>query len=142
MNENDPEANEGLGETRRSADQPVPNTRAPEAGSPPVAGKVSPAEKSEPAGVPIEEQRHNADPNAPQTQVSPPGSTQTPETETGGVPLSSLDSAPDLGTDEARERAQIRHSPSTPTAGEGTSRQTNNPNVLPRESDLSDDGEK
>ena len=129
----DPDANEGLGETRRSADQPVPNTQAPEAGSTPAAGKVSPAEKSEPAGVPLQEHRHNADPNAPQTEVSPPGSTQTPESETGGVPLSSLDSAPDLGTDEARERAQVRTPQGSPSAGEGTSRQTNDPNVLPKE---------
>jgi hypothetical protein len=114
----DSDSNEGIGETRRSSEQPVPNTRAPEAGSPPIAGKVSPAEKSEPAGVPIEEQRHNADPNAPQTRVVPPGSTQTPETETGGVPLSSLQDAPDLGTDAARERVQVKNIP--PPSGGGS----------------------
>jgi hypothetical protein len=71
--------------------KPTPSTRAPEAGSPPAAGRISPAEKAEaPMGVPVEEQRHNADPNAPQTQVVPPGTTQHPENETGGVPASSL----------------------------------------------------
>jgi hypothetical protein len=109
MSTSDP--NEGVGESRRSSEQPIPNTRAPEAGSPPVAGRISPAEKSEPAGVPIEEQRHNADPNAPQNEVVPPGSTQTPESVTGGIPLSSIQDAPDLGTDAARERAQVRNSP-------------------------------
>jgi len=128
----DMEGAEGLGETKRSADQPVPDTRAPEAGSPPDAGRVSPAEKSEPAGVPIEEQRHNPDPNAPQTRVTPPGSDQLPESATGGVPLSSLRQGPDLGTDAARERAQIRY-PSVPDdAGQGTSEQRNDPNELPR----------
>lgn len=123
MSEND--SNEGIGETRRSSEQPVPGTRAPEAGSTPVAGKVSPAEKSEPAGVPIQEQRHNSDPNAPQNEVVPPGETQTPESLTGGVPLSSIQDLPDLGTDEARERAQIRNTPPSPTAGEGSARQDN-----------------
>lgn len=125
---------EGLGETRRSADQPIPNTQAPEAGSAPAAGRVSPAEKSEPAGVPVQEHRHNPDPNAPQTQVVPPGTTEVPESQTGGVPLSSLDQGPDLGTDEARERAQIHYPSAPPDAGAGISIQDNDPNELPRES--------
>jgi hypothetical protein len=92
--------------TTRSADESVPNTRAPRSGEPPAAGRISPAEKSEPTGVPIEEQEHNADPNAPQTQVSAPGATQHPPGESP-VPASSLRQGPDDGTDEARRRAQV-----------------------------------
>jgi hypothetical protein len=130
---------EGIGETGRPADGPVPNTRAPEAGSPPAAGRVSPAEKSEPAGVPSEEQRHNPDPNAPQNDVRPPGASGIPESETGGVPLSSLRQEPELGTDEARARAQIRYSPPPEDAADGVSIQDNDPDELPR---LDDDDNK
>jgi hypothetical protein len=122
------EDDNGLGETRRTADQPVPATQARRAGEEPVAGKVSPAEKSEPSGVPAEEQRHNADPNAPGTTVVPPGETERPESETGGVPATSIDSAPPLGSDEARLRAQISQTPAPEDAGEGSSRQENEPN--------------
>lgn len=136
MNSNSqPDDNEGIGETRRTADQPVPNTRAPEAGSPPAAGRISPAEKSEPAGVPVQEHRHNADPNAPQSEVVEPGSTQTPESETGGIPLNSLQDAPDLGTDEARKRAQTPSVSPPADAGSGSSVQANDPNELPAEKD-------
>jgi hypothetical protein len=96
---------------KRTADQPLPNTQAPRAGAQSAAGALSPAEKSEPSGVPAEEQFHNADPNAPQTQVSPPGATQFPPEETGGVPATSLRQGPEDGTDEAREAAQIRNIP-------------------------------
>lgn len=123
---------EGVGETSRSADGPVPATRSPEAGSPPAAGRISPAEKSEPAGVPPQEQRHNPDPNAPQSRVVPPGTTELPEDATGGVPLSSLRWEPELGTDQARERAQIPLSPVPDDAAGGVSIQANDPEELPR----------
>ena len=118
---------EGIGETRRSADQPVPETRAPEAGSPPAAGRVSPAEKSEPAGVPEQEHRHNPDPNAPQREVIAPGTPRLPESATGGIPLSSLPQEPELGTDEARRRAQIPLPPVPGEAADGVSIQDNDP---------------
>ncbi len=125
-------SSEGMGEVSRSADGPVPATRAPEAGSPPAAGRISPAEKSEPAGVPRQEQRHNPDPNAPQSGVVPPGTTELPEDATGGVPLSSLRQEPELGTDEARQRAQIPLSPVPDSAAGGISVQDNDPEELPR----------
>jgi hypothetical protein len=121
----DAEENEAHG---RSSDQPLPRTQAPRSGEPQAAGRVSPAEKSEPSGVPVEEQHHNADPNAPQTQVSPPGESQVTPEETGGVPASSLRQGPDDGTDEARRAAQVKVVPPPPDAGEGSVRQTNEPN--------------
>lgn len=124
---------EGVNETRPSAEQPVPNTRAPEAGSTPAAGHVSPAEKSEPSGAIGQEQRHNADPNAPQTEVVPPGETQSPTSETGGVPLSSQRTSRPLGTDEARNAAQVPNTAVPPDAGEGFSEQKNDPNESTRD---------
>lgn len=112
----------------RTSSQPLPNTQAPRAGEPQAAGKVSPAEKSEPAGVPAEEQLHNSDPNAPQTRVTPPGGTQHPSDDTDGVPASSLRQEPEDGTDEARRRAQIPNVPPPPDAAEGSPRQANEPN--------------
>lgn len=123
---------EAVEETSRSADMPVPATRAPEAGSPPAAGRISPAEKSEPAGATPQEQRHNPDPNAPQSQVVPPGTKELPEDATGGVPLSSLRWEPELGTEEARKRAQIPLSPVPDDAAGGVSIQDNAPEELPR----------
>lgn len=128
-------SDDGVNETRRTADQPVPDTRAPEAGSKPAAGVVSPAEKSEPEGVPVQEHRHHPDPNAPLQEVTKPGETSLPEDESGGIPLSSRQDLPDLGTDEARLRAQVRYSEPPEDAGEGTSEQGNDPNELPREDD-------
>ena len=106
-------------DSRRSADQPIPNTQAPRAGEPPAAGRISPAEKSEPSGETPQEQLHNADPNAPQTQVMPPGETQFPQEVTGGVPASSLRQGPEDGTDEARRAAQVPRIPPPADAGEG-----------------------
>jgi hypothetical protein len=111
----------------RTSDQPIPRTQAPRAGEEPAAGNVSPAEKSEPSGVPAQAQRHNADANAPQTQVSRPGETQFTPDETGGVPASSLRQGPDDGTDEARRAAQVPAIPPPPEAAEGAPRQTNEP---------------
>ena len=128
-NQQQPEADDnGLGETRRTSEQPVPATQARRAGEEPVAGKVSPAEKSEPSGVPVEEQRHNADPNAPGTMVVPPGETERPESETGGVPVTSIAEAPPLGSEQARLRAQVSQIPPPEDAGAGSSRQENEPN--------------
>ncbi|MEO5931722.1 MAG: hypothetical protein ABIR47_17440 [Candidatus Kapaibacterium sp.] len=124
---------ETMGGNQWHGDKPDPGTRAPAAGTPPAAGQISPAEKAEPAGVPVEEQRHNADPNAPQTTVVPPGETELPESLTGGVAASSLQDAPDLGTDEARIRAQVPYGTPPPDAGEGSSSQENDPNILPKE---------
>ena len=116
------------GNTDHAQEDPtVTDTRAPKPGTPPAAGTVSPAEKAEPSGVPVQEQRHNADPNAPQTEAVPPGTTQTPETATGGIPATSLAQEPEVGTDEARRREQIPNPPPPPDAGEGTSRQGNDP---------------
>jgi hypothetical protein len=105
------------GEERMQIDPTVPNTRAPESGSPPAAGKISPAEKFEPSGVPVQAQQHNADPNAPQSQVVEPGETQTPESLTGGVPASSLERKPDIGSERSRAGAQVPNIP-PPDAGE------------------------
>lgn len=124
----DEQQENGIGETRRTADQPIPATQARRAGEQPVAGKVSPAEKSEPSGVPLEEQRHNADPNAPGTQVVPPGETEQPGSETGGVPATSLSTAPALGSDAARLRAQVSQIPPPEDAAQGSSHQDNEPN--------------
>ncbi|MDB5033730.1 MAG: hypothetical protein JWQ98_971 [Chlorobi bacterium] len=124
---------ETMGETGAPGDKPDPGTRAPAAGTQPAAGHISPAEKAEPAGVPAEEQRHNADPNAPQTTVVPPGETEVSELLTGGVAASSLQDAPDLGTDEARLRAQVPYGTPPPDAGAGSSSQENDPNVLSKE---------
>ena len=122
------ENDNGIGETRRTADQPIPDTQARRAGEEPVAGKVSPAGKSEPSGVPAEEQRHNADPNAPGTMVVPPGETEQPESTTGGIPATSLSTAPPLGSDEARRRAQVAMTMPPEDAGSGSSHQDNEPN--------------
>lgn len=122
------ENDNGLGETRRTADQPVPATQARRAGEEPVAGKVSPAEKSEPSGVPAEEQLHNADPNAPGTMVVAPGETEQPESTTGGIPATSLSTAPPLGSDAARRRAQVSMTTPPEDAGRGSSHQDNEPN--------------
>ena len=111
----------------RTADQPIPNTQAPRAGERPDAGRVIPAEKSEPSGVPVNEQRHNADPNAPQTQVSPVGETQFPPGSNGGVPASSLRQGPEDGTEDAREDAQVPNHRVPDRAGEGDVRQDNDP---------------
>jgi hypothetical protein len=119
---------EGIGETRRSSEQPVPNTRAPESGSPPAAGKVSPAEKSEPSGVPIEEQLHNADPNAPQHLVVAPGETEHDVERDGGVSATSRRDGPDIGSPEERRNAQIPNIPPPDDAGEGYSSNQNDPN--------------
>ena len=113
---------------RRTADQPIPNTQAPRAGERPDAGHVIPAEKSEPSGVPVNEQKHNADPNAPQTRVVPPGQTQNPPGSNQGVPASSMRQDPEDGTEDARRAAQIPNIPAPPDAGEGNIRQTNEPN--------------
>ncbi len=111
-----------------AAERPDPNTRAPEAGSPPAAGRISPAEKAEPSGVPVQEQRHNADPNAPQRHVVPPGETDRSDA-VGGIPVSSTLPLPDLGTEEARREAQVPKIPPPEDAGAGTSIQENDPNV-------------
>jgi hypothetical protein len=118
---------EETSERHAQEDPTVPDTRAPKAGTPPVAGTVSPAEKAEPSGVPVQEQQHNADPNAPQREVVPPGRTETPESATGGIPATSLAQEPEVGSDEARRREQIPNTPPPPDAGEGTSRQGNEP---------------
>ena len=115
-------------DSRRTSEQPLPNTQAPRAGEPPAAGRVSPAEKSEPSGVPVEEQLHNADPNAPQTSVTPPGSTEHSPQEHGGLPASALRQGPEDGTDEARVAAQVPNIPPPPDAGEGSIEQNNEPN--------------
>lgn len=112
----------------RTADQPLPNTQAPRAGERPDAGLVLPAEKSEPSGVPVNEQRHNADPNAPQSQVVPPGQTQQPPGDGDGVPASSRRQGPDDGAPGTREAAQVPNHPPPAGAGEGDVRQTNDPN--------------
>ena len=124
-NQADPDDNTAKG---RTADQPIPNTQAPRAGERPDAGLVTPAEKSEPSGVPVQEQRHNADPNAPQTQVSPPGQTQFPPGSNGGVPASSLRQDPEDGTEGVRESAQTPNAAVPDDAGDGEVRQDNDPN--------------
>jgi hypothetical protein len=115
------------GERKAQVDPTVPDTRAPEPGTAPAAGRISPAEKAEPSGVPVQEHQHNADPNAPQTEVVPPGETQTSEKETGGIAASSLDQSPEVGSDKARRDEQVPNSPPPPDAGEGTSSQSNDP---------------
>lgn len=116
-------------EAPKTSDQPTPSTQAPRAGERPDAGLISPAEKLEPSGVPVNEQNHNADPNAPQTLVTPPGETENPPGSHRGVPASSLRQGPDDGTDEARLGAQIRNVPPPPDAGQGAVRQRNEPNA-------------
>jgi hypothetical protein len=61
--------------------------------------------------------------------VVPPGETETPESETGGVPASSLDDEPAPGTDDERRRSQIPLIPPPPDGDEGISIQDNDPNV-------------
>lgn len=112
----------------RSAEMEIPGTRARAAGAPPAAGKISPAEKSEPDGVPRQAQRHAPDPNAPLRRVTEPGKEPLPESGTGGIPLTSLVEGPDLGTEEARRRAQIVSTPPPADAGLGSSELKNDPN--------------
>ncbi|HVK37630.1 MAG TPA: hypothetical protein VNA88_03800 [Candidatus Kapabacteria bacterium] len=87
----------------------------------------TPTDDENEAQEPAQAQRHNADANAPQTQVSRPGETQFTPDETGGVPASSLRQGPDDGTDEARRAAQVPAIPPPPEAAEGAPRQTNEP---------------
>ena len=104
-----------------------PGTRAPRPGTPSAAGRLSPAEKDEPAGVPLQEQHHNAEPNAPQHEVVPPGEAETPETD-DVVPATSQRTRPDLGTDRARRIAQVPNFAVPDDAAAGYSRQDNEPN--------------
>jgi|GEM_PF-778673 len=121
----EPQAKMAAAKAKREAQagQDLPDTQAPRAGSSPAAGKISPAEKAEPSGVPVEEQRHNADPNAPQSRVTPPGETEMPESQTGGIPATSLRQKPELGSEQAREEAQQRAIP--PPSGAGDAHRNN-----------------